>query len=172
MKQNVVMVILTMILLGCGGSSQSPAPAGFVNETRHSNADLQEIWAEAQESLDQQIDLNPLQQLSNNVSPEIRPGDPRALSVQPHQLLVAAEPDVSSQVLFTSTGQRRSDPTGLIACPRPCNVRYATAYSLYQPELTKYAASWEFNGNNFSVILEYEFENHILNTLGYDMTWR
>jgi hypothetical protein len=172
MKQNVVLVILTMILLGCGGSPQSPASPAFVNETRHSDADLQEIWTEAQQSVAQQIDLNPLQQLSNNVSPEMRPGDPRALSVQPHQLLVAAEPDVSSQVLFAATGQRRSDPTGLIACPHPCNVRYATAYSLYQPELTKYAASWEFNGNNFSVILEYEFENHILNTLGYDMTWR
>ena len=60
----------------------------------------------------------------------------------------------------------------MIACPSSCNVRYSTAYSFYQPELTKYAASWEFDGNNFEVLLEYEFENHILNALGYDMTWR
>jgi hypothetical protein len=163
---------LTLVLFGCGGSPHSPASSGFVNQTRHSDAELQAIWAEAQQSVAQQIDLNPLQQLSNNVSPETRPGDPRALSVEPHQLLVAAEPDVSSEVFFAATGVHRSDPTGMIVCPHPCNVRYSTAYSFYQPELTKYAASWEFAADNFSVILEYEFENHILNALGYDMTWR
>ncbi len=172
MKQNVVIVILTVFLFGCGGVPHSPAAAGFVNQTRHSDAELQAIWAEAQQSVAQQIDLNPLQQLSNNVSPETRPGDLRALSVEPHQLLVAAEPDVSSEVFFAATGVHRSDPTGMIVCPHPCNVRYSTAYSFYQPELTKYAASWEFAADNFSVILEYEFENHILNVLGYDMTWR
>jgi len=51
-------------------------------------------------------------------------------------------------------------------------VRYTTAYSFYRPELIKYAASWEFAGDNFNVILEYEFENQILNALGYAMTWR
>jgi len=172
MRQNVVTVILTVVLLGCGGSPHSPASVGFVNQTQHSDANLQAIWAEAQRSVAQQIDLNPLQQLSKNVSPETRPGDPRALSVEPHQLLVTPEPDVSSATLFAATGQQRSDPTGMIACPHPCNVRYSTAYSFYQPDLTRYAASWEFEENNFSVILEYEFENHILNALGYDMTWR
>ena len=172
MKRNVVTVIFTVVLLGCGGSPPSPAPAGFVNQTRHSDAALQALWAEAQQSVAQKIDLNPLQRLSNNVSPETRPGDPRSLSIEPHQLLVAAEPDVSAEVLLAATGQRRFDPTGMIACPHPCNVRYSTAYSFYQPELTKFAASWEFTVDNFSVILEYEFENHILNALGYDMTWR
>lgn len=145
---------------------------GFVNQTQHSDTFLQSVWAEAQKSVAQQIDLNPLQQLSNTVSPETLPGDPRAFSVEPHQLLVAPEPDVSSAVLFAATGQQRSDPTGMIACQSPCNVRYSTAYSLYQPPVTKYAASWESEENNFSVILEYEFENHILSALGYNMTWR
>ena len=172
MKRMVVTVILTLVLLACGGSPHSPSPPGFVNQTRHSGTELQALWAEAQQSVAQKIDLNPLQRLSNNVSPETRPGDPRALSVQPYQLLVAAEPDVSAEVLLAATGEHRSDPTGMIACPHPCNVRYSTAYSFYQPELTKYAASWEFAADNFSVILEYEFENHILNALGYDMTWR
>jgi hypothetical protein len=172
MKQNVVTAILIVVLLGCWGSPHSSAPAGFVNQTRHSDAELQALWAEAQQTLAQQIDLNPLQRLSNNVSPQTRPGDPRALSVRPHHLLVAAVPDVSGEVLLAATGNKRSDPTGMIACPHPCNVRYSTAYSIYQPELTKYAASWEFTADNFSVILEYEFENHILNALGYDMTWR
>jgi hypothetical protein len=173
MNRIAVTLVLTIILLGCGGSPKNPvAAAGFINQTQHSDADLQAIWAEAQQSVAQQIDLNPLQQLSNSIPPETRPGDPRALSVEPHQLLVAAEPDVSPEVLFAATGQHRANPTGMIACPKPCNVRYSTAYSFYQPELTKYASSWEFSGNNFDVILEYEFENHILSALGYDMTWR
>jgi hypothetical protein len=172
MKQNVTLFMLIIALLGCGGSPQPPVPAaGFINQTQHSNVDLQSIWTQAQQSIAEQIDLNPLQ-VSKNVPPRILPGDPRALNVEPHQLLVAAVPDVSSQLLFAATGEQRSNPTGMIACPSPCNVRYSTAYSFYQPELTKYAASWEFDGNNFDVILEYEFENHILNALGYDMTWR
>lgn len=172
MKQSVVLFVSIIALLGCGGSPPPPVPAaGFINQTQHSNADLQSIWTLAQQSVAQQIDLNPLQ-VSKNVSPRVLPGDPRALNVEAHQLLVAAVPDVSSQLLFAATGEQRSNPTGMIACPAPCNVRYSTAYSFYQPELTKYAASWEFDGNNFDIILEYEFENHILQALGYDMTWR
>jgi hypothetical protein len=172
MKRNLFAVMVMAALLGCGGSPHSPVPVGFVNQTHHSDADLKAIWTEAQQSVAQQIDLNPLQRLSNKVTPDIRPGDPRALSVEPHQLAVTAEPDVSSRVLFANTGEQRADPTGMIVCPKPCNVRYSTAYSFYQPQLTKYAASWEFTGDNFSVILEYEFENHILSALGYDTTWR
>jgi hypothetical protein len=171
MRRIVLTVVLTMVLLGCEGS-QSPSPTGFINQTRHSDADLMAIWKGAQQSLTRQFELNPLQQLSNGAPVDTRPGDPRALSVEPHQLLVESEPDVSSEVLFAETGEQRANPTGMIACPQPCNVRYSTAYSFYRPELTKYAASWELDGDNFNVILEYEFENHILSALGYDMTWR
>jgi hypothetical protein len=167
--RNVITIIMTVVLLGCDGS---PLATGFVNQTQHSDADLQAIWTEAQQSVAQKIDLNPLQRFSNKGLPDTLPGDPRAWSVEPHQLLVAPVPDVSSGDLLAATGEHRSDPTGMIACPLPCNVRYSTAYSFYQPELTKYAASWEFAGDNFNVILEYEFENHILNALGYAMTWR
>jgi hypothetical protein len=45
----------------------------------------------------------------------------------PHQLQVSAEPDVSSNVLLVATGLERTDPTGMIARPLPCNVRYAVA---------------------------------------------
>ena len=132
---------LTVVLLGCEGSPHSPVSAGFVNQTQHSDAELQAICTEAQKSLYQKIDLNPLRRLSNNVRPDTLPGDSRAWSVEPHQLLVAAVPDVSSEDLLAATGEHRSDPTGMIECPQPCNVRYTTAYSFYQPELTKYAAS-------------------------------
>jgi len=38
--------------------------------------------------------------------------------------------------------------------------------------MIRYAASWEFSGNNFDVLVEYEFENQILNALRYDLKWR
>ncbi len=162
-------LILTLLLAGCSGVF--PGAPEFINQTRHTDADLQVIWKAAQQSIAQQIDLNPLQQ-SSGVPPDILPGDPRALHVRPHQLLVAAHPDVPSSVLLVATGDYRADPTGLILCPQPCNVRYASAYSFYQHPLIRYAASWEFNGDNFNTILQYEFENQILSTLGYDMEWR
>jgi len=161
------LALLTMVLLGCGGD---PAilPVGFVNQTQHSDADLWTIWRAAQQSVATEIDLNPVQESP----PLMLPGDSRALTIQPRQLTVSPEPDVSAQLLFEETGMRRNPPTGLIACPQPCDVRFAPAYSLYQPPSVNYAASWEFVGNNFSTILQYEFENQILYTLGYDVGWR
>ena len=60
----------------------------------------------------------------------------------------------------------------MIACPTPCNVRYAAAYSVYSRHLTRYAASWEDKGDSFTFVLEYEFENQILAALGYSLRWR
>lgn len=162
--------LLTIILLGCGGGSNNPT-AGFINQTQHTDAELWAIWSAAQQSLAQQIDLNPVQQTVSGANADILPGDPRALSVMPEQLTVAPEPDVSSAALFAATGIRRTDPTGMIACPSPCNVQYTPAYSRYSPEITHYAASWEWT-SGFSPLLQYEFENQILFALGYDMTWR
>jgi len=165
-------LILSIIMAGCGGGLPGTRPVGFVNQTQHSKADLSAIWKTAQQSVARQVDLNPLQRSLYNAPADIRPGDTRALQVMPHQLLVGASPDVSSSVLFAATGVYRADPTGMIACPQPCNVRYAVAYSLYPRPLTKYAASWEFQGDNFSFILQYEFENQILAALNYNLQWR
>ena len=85
---------------------------------------------------------------------------------------VSAEPDVTALDLLVATGMERSDPTGMIACPEPCNVRYAAAYSFYSRDLTRYAASWEEQGDSFSFVLEHEFENQILAALGYSLRWR
>ena len=145
---------------------------GFVNHTRHSDAYLWAIWKTAQRSVASQVDLNPLQQSAENAPQVILPGDSRALSIKPQQLTVASVPDVSSHALLAATGTLRPDPTGMIACPQPCDATYTPAYSLYRPELTKYAASWESVDRDFDTILEYEFENQILFALGYNMRWR
>ena len=170
MRRTLRTLILTILLIGCG--SPNAPPVGFVNQTRHSTSDLWTIWTTAQNNVAERVDMNPMQRFLDGAPADIRAGDARALSTLPHQMRVVAEADVLSSVLFAATGNFRADPTGLIACPQPCSVRYAVAYSWCQHRLTKYAASWEFQGDNFSNILEYEFENQIMSALGYDMKWR
>ena len=166
-------MLLACCLSACSSSLPGATqPVGFVNQTRHSDHDLWIIWQQAQQSISRQVDLNPLQRTLYNAAPDLHPGDSRALKVQPHQLKVAAQQDVSSDQLLAEAGLSRPDPTGLIACPQPCNVRFAAAYSFSQLELTRYAASWEDQGDNFSSIVEYEFENQILAALGYSLRWR
>lgn len=171
MGKKLCTALLLMVLLGCGGHSTGPSAAGFINQTEHTDAELWALWSAAQQNLSQRIDLNPVQQVASGASPTILPGDPRALSVIPLQLTVTPEPDVSSAALFAATGMQRADPTGMIACPQPCNARFTSAYSRYAPEITRYAASWEWTPS-FTELLQYEFENQILFALGYDMTWR
>jgi hypothetical protein len=165
-----IIFLLCILLSGCGGTPSDTI--GFVNQTKHSDAELWNLWKAAQKSLSEQIDLNPLEQELTNATPQILPGDSRALSVMPHHIVVSAQPDISSATLYSSTGTTHPDPTGLIVCPQPCNVDYAPAYSLYQHPTTRYAESWEFAGNNFDKLVEYELENQILSVLGYDMRWR
>jgi hypothetical protein len=158
---------LTLFLLGCG-NGPGVSVVGFLNATRHSDAELWQIWRQAQLSIATQIDLNPLQSAPH----DILPGDARALSVPPHHLQVRPEQDISAQALFAETGILRASPTGLIACPQSCDARFAAAFSEYQPPSLTYAASWELSENNFGQLLQYEFENQILYALGYSVTWR
>ena len=170
MRANLWKLVLGIILVGCGGQPQ--APVGFANQTHHSDAELWTIWKAAQESLAQEVDLNPLQRSFSGAAADIRPGDARALTILPHQLRVGPKPDVSSSILLAATGMEREEPTGMIACPQPCNVRFAAAYSFYGRDLTQYASSWENQGESFTFVLEYEFENQILAALGYSLKWR
>lgn len=133
---------------------------------------LWSLWQAAQQDLSQQIDLNPVQSESSNAPAQILPGDPRVWSVSPRQLVVGPQADVPSTALYAATGMDRPDPTGLIACPPPCNVQYAPAYSVYAQPESRYAASWEASESNFEYLIEYEFENQILYALGYDVSWR
>jgi hypothetical protein len=171
MRRNLWKLLLGLVLLGCGGQPNS-LPVGFVNQTRHSDGDLWILWKAAQDSVAQEVDLNPVQRSFSGAPADIRPGNAEAFQIVPHQLLVSSEPDVSASALLAATGLERADPTGMIACPEPCNVRYAAAYSVYGRDLTRYAASWEDRGESFTFVLEYEFENQILAALGYSLRWR
>lgn len=171
LKGAIWLILASFMLSACGGD-KPVVPIGFVNHTRHSDAQLHSLWQAAQQNLSRQIDLNPVQRAFADVAPDLRPGDPRVWNVSPHQLEVESEADVSSNTLFAATGMQRSDPTGLIACPQPCNVNYAPAYSQYVQPTSRYAASWESSESNFDFLVQYEFENQILHALGYDLRWR
>jgi hypothetical protein len=101
------------------------------------------LWQLAQQSLSQQIDLNPLEQEMNGAKPRILPGDSRVWSVLPRQVVVSSQTDASSSELYAATGTVRPDPTGLISCPQPCNVTYAPAYSPYAKAVVGYWV-WRF----------------------------
>jgi hypothetical protein len=51
-------------------------------------------------------------------------------------------------------------------------VGFAPAYSLYVRPATRYASSGEGTESNFDYLVEYEFENQILNAPGYGKRWR
>ena len=82
MRRNLWKFLLGLALLGCGGQPAKPA-VGFVNRTRHSDAELWTIWQAAQDSIAQEVDLNPLQRSSFGAPADIRPGDRRALEICP-----------------------------------------------------------------------------------------
>jgi hypothetical protein len=172
MGKALIIVMMALMFVGCGTPRDS-LPVGFVNHSGHADSELQAIWRAAQQAVATQIDLNPLERQSNpDAVANMLPGDKRALKIEPRQVEVTKEPDVASGLLLSQTGVQRVDPTGLISCPQPCNVRYAAAYSWYGPASTKYAASWDAQTHNFDLILQYEFENQILFALNYDMKWR
>src|SRR5581483_4471800 len=106
------------MLLGCGRQALPTTPIGFVNATKHSDAKLWAIWGQAQKSVANSIDLNPLQ--AGDGAAQVLPGELRALGVLPDPVGVAAAPAGAGSVLAALTGIPRSQPTGLIACPAPC----------------------------------------------------
>jgi hypothetical protein len=74
------MLILMLVLAGCGGGLPITVPVGFINHTQHSDADLEALWKRAQQTLAQEVDLNPLQRIGSNVPADIRPLEIRARS--------------------------------------------------------------------------------------------
>src|SRR5713101_655220 len=74
MPRNPWKLMLLLVLLGCGGQPDA-GPDGFVNQTRHSDAELWTIWKAAQQTVAHEVDLNPLQRSLSGATADIRPGD-------------------------------------------------------------------------------------------------
>jgi len=75
MRRRLRLFMLCVVLFGGFGGSPAPA-SGFVNHIQHSDAQLWALWRAAQQTLSQQIDLNPLQRTESGASANILPGDP------------------------------------------------------------------------------------------------
>jgi hypothetical protein len=160
--------LLVALLTGCG----TARPVGFVNETAfHSDAQLMELWHQARQNISNQIYLNPVQHDLYGTPQDLLPGDSRALKFNPRMITVQVFPDLTSTQLL-AYGVDRLDPTGMIVCPQPCDGRVAMAFSNPAKYDTHVAASWEHNEPEWDYLIVYEFENHILYGLAYDMSWR
>ncbi|SPE21722.1 exported hypothetical protein [Candidatus Sulfotelmatobacter sp. SbA7] len=162
------LLLLIVLLTGCGAD----LPAGFINETAiHSDAQLMDLWHQAQQNISQGIYLNPIQHLLYGTPQDFLPGDARALNFKPRMISVRAVPDLTSAQLLVY-GVDRPQPTGMVVCPQPSDERVATAFSTPSQHRTHVAASWEHKEPDWDTIVVWEFENHILYGLGYDISWR
>ncbi len=165
---SAALFLLMVLLIGCG----TGAPVGFINETAiHSDAQLMELWHQAQQNISQGIYLNPIQHSLYGTPENFLPGDARALSFKPRMITVRVIPDLTSAQLLVY-GVDRSAPTGMVVCPQPSDERVATAFSTPAERRTHIAASWEHNEGDWDYIVKWEFETHILYGLGYDISWR
>ena len=107
-----ILALMVLLLEGCGGggADANPATTGFINQTQHTDAELWALRKAAQQDLSLKIDLNPLQRTLSNVPARSLPGDSRVWNMQPQQLEVAAQQDVSSAAPLAATGMSRADP--------------------------------------------------------------
>jgi hypothetical protein len=164
-------ILLVVLLTGC--AAVGPAGfIGFINETAiHSDVQLMELWRHAQQEVSQGIYLNPIQHSLYGAPEHWLPGDVRALNFNPRNIVVKVVPDLTSTQLLIF-GVERPEPTGMIVCPQPSDERVATAFSTPARYRTHVAASWEYDEPFWEVVMVWEFENHILYGLGYDLSWR
>jgi hypothetical protein len=167
-SSGTALLLLAVLLSGCG----AVRPIGFVNETAiHSDAQLMELWHQAQQDLSHGIYLNPIQHLLYGTREDLLPGDARALNFEPRMITVRSVPDLTSAQLLVY-GMSLAEPTGMIVCPQPCDERVGPAFSTPAQYRTHVAASWERDEAGWEFVMVWEFENHILYGLGYDTSWR
>ena len=129
--QKLSLLWLSVIAMAsCGGQPVGVVPAkGFINNTQHSDVQLSAVWAAAQQTLSQEIDLNPLQRELYNAAPNILPGDARALGVSPHQLQVeiASRRFISGPAAGNRDGAPRSHRTDRLSS----TVQHALCASVF-----------------------------------------
>ena len=149
-----IVSILVCFLLACGN-----APAGFVDQTPHSPAYLNGLWADAQVKVAKGgLPMNIWQKGSSTIYSA--PAGNRALAAQPRGLIVASLP---SQVPNAEA----------LICPDcgPWVTTPVEAYSIAGSGVY-YCDFYDGRPATLENILTYEFESQIMYQLGYDITWR
>ncbi len=167
-----MITLLILPLFGCAGiigkNQMSGCTGGFVDNAGVSLQNLQQQWSTAQGSVARGVVLNALQVTLTGAPPQKSAPNPSALNIQPDCVEVTAVQDapVSQLVQYGIEYANLHDPTGLIICTE-CQPQVVHSYVYVNAPAKVFVAS-----SIASYALEYEFENIILNQLGYDTSER
>jgi hypothetical protein len=135
----------------------------FINYTSLSNAQLQTIWNQAAQGLaTQQIPLN-------TTGGELQPPDPKALTVQPENVSVISFPDwsVADLVKIDPAWANHAVPTGTFAVDTGLDYETVAGITMPWTRPRIYGAT-----SVLAAVLVWEFQNVILDKLGYDVSGR
>jgi hypothetical protein len=135
----------------------------FVNYTALSNAQLQSIWSNAAQQLaTQQIPLN-------TSGGDLQPPDPRALNVLPKNVAVISMPDwsVADLVKIDPAWAGHAVPTGAFAVDTGFDYETVAGITMPWTRPRVYGAT-----SVLANVLVWEFQNVILDKLGYDVSNR
>ncbi len=142
-----------------------PSNKGIINYSGVPDATLMQVWQAAQKNL-----------ATNTFSlsawgPDPHPADPRALTIQPRNVTVVAVPDVPIKDLIEIdiAWAKDTDPSKAILMLGNGLLGYETVHGFTCPWARPrvYGAASEI-----AAVCEWEFENIILNKLGYDIEGR
>lgn len=168
-------LVLAIVLTGCGGSgfvdsrfrpNNAKCSSGFDNETggQIDSATLNAFWTQAQSAVSTGVYLD-----ATVTPPTNWVSDSRASGISPNCVAVYSVPDWTPQALATATGNpawlNHSIPTGAIF---EGGIALHSWTQLTTPETVIVAASELSNPGATG----YEFQNVILNRLGYSLSGR
>jgi hypothetical protein len=135
----------------------------FVNYTALSDAQLLSIWnAAAQQLATQQIPIS-----TNGTN--LHPPDPRALTVQPKNVAVISMPDwtIADLEKIDPAWSKDKDPSGSFAVDTGLDYETVAGITMPWTRPRVYGAT-----SVLANVLVWEFQNVILDKLGYDVSSR
>lgn len=137
--------------------------ATFINDTALTTEQLSQIWSQVQQNTATQ----PIQQTTG--AGATWPADPRALTVEPENLTVVAVPDwsVADLVKIDPAWAGHAVPTGTFAVDTGIEYETVAGITLPWAKPRIYGAA-----SVMAEVLQWEFQNVILNKLGYDVSNR
>lgn len=136
--------------------------ATFINDTALTTEQLSQIWSQVQQNTATQ----PIQQTTGAGATH---ADPRALTVEPENLTVVAVPDwsVADLVKIDPAWAGHAVPTGTFAVDTGIEYETVAGITLPWAKPRIYGAA-----SVMAEVLQWEFQNVILNKLGYDVSNR
>src|SRR5271166_1806187 len=135
----------------------------LINDTALTDAQLLAIWNTAAQGLaTQQIPIS-----TNGTN--LQPADPRALTIKPENLTVVSMPDwtIADLEKIDPAWSKDKDPSGSFAVDTGFDYETVAGITMPWTRPRIYGAT-----SVLSTVLVWEFQNVILNKLGYDVSSR